>query len=81
MALRHGGLRLAEVAPQAGLKYQAAAQAVKRFGQALAGDAERKRFASVLRRKLSTIDSAGKPHFPGNETSICSYLRSGFALE
>ena len=52
VALRHGRLRLAEVAPQAGLKYQAAAQAVKRFGQALAGDAERKRFASVLRRKL-----------------------------
>jgi len=54
VAVRYGGLRLAEVAPQAGLKYQAAAQAVKRFGQALAGDAARKRFASVLRRKLST---------------------------
>jgi len=43
LGTRQGGLRLAEVAPEAGVKYQA----VKRLAQALAADAERKRF--VLR--------------------------------
>lgn len=55
VAMRHGGLRLAEVVPEAGLKYQAAAQAVKRFGQALAEDPERKRFVAALQREMSTI--------------------------
>ena len=55
LGTRQGGLWLAEVAPEAGVKYQAAAQAVTRFGQALAGNAERKRLASVLRRNLSTL--------------------------
>ena len=43
LGTRQGGLWLAEVAPEAGVKYQA----VKRLAQALAADAERKRF--VLR--------------------------------
>jgi hypothetical protein len=55
VAVRHGGMRLAEVVRQVGLKYQAAAQAVKRFAQTLADDPERKRFVSRLRRQLSTI--------------------------
>ena len=55
VAVLHGGLRLAEVVRQVGMKYQAAAQAVKRFGQTLADDPERKRFVSKLRNELSTI--------------------------
>lgn len=55
VAVRHGGVRLAEVVGQVGMKYQAAAQAVKRFGKALGKDAERKRFVSRLRRQLSII--------------------------
>jgi hypothetical protein len=35
-ATRQGGLRLAEVVAAMGIKYQAAAQGVKRFGGALA---------------------------------------------
>jgi hypothetical protein len=54
-ATRHGGLRLAEVVREAGLKYQAAAQAVKRFGQALPDDPERKRFVAALQRDMSTF--------------------------
>jgi REP element-mobilizing transposase RayT len=55
VAVRHGGIRLAEVVGEVGLKYQAAAQAVKRFGQVLADDPERKRFVSKLRKEMSTI--------------------------
>jgi len=55
VAVRHGGLRLAEVVRPVGMKYQAAAQAVKRFGQALVHDAERTRFVSKLKRLMSTI--------------------------
>lgn len=55
VATRHGGLRLAEVAPAAGVKYQAAAQAVKRFGQALPDDRERQRFIAAIRRDMSTL--------------------------
>ena len=55
VATRSGGLRLAEVVPEAGLKYQAAAQAVKRFGQALPEDPKRKRFVAALQRDMSTI--------------------------
>jgi putative transposase len=41
IAVRHGGLRLAEVVRRMeGLKYQAAAQAVKRFGRAMTEDPE-----------------------------------------
>jgi REP-associated tyrosine transposase len=55
-AVRHGGLRLAEVVREAkGLRYQAAAQAVKRFAAALPKDAERRRFVLRLRRELSII--------------------------
>jgi putative transposase len=56
VAVRHGGLRLAEVVGQMeGLQYQAAAQAVKRFGEALAEDPERRQFVRKLRRHLSNI--------------------------
>ena len=56
VAVHHGGLRLAEVVPQVGMKYQAAAQAVKRYGQALVNDPARKRFVAKLRHALSTIN-------------------------
>ena len=55
LGTRQGGLRLAEMAPEAGVKYQAAAQAVKRFGQALADDPERQRFLADLKRQMSTV--------------------------
>ena len=55
LATRHGGLRLAEVVREVGVKYQAAAQAVKRFGQALSEDPERRRFLADLKLQLSTI--------------------------
>jgi hypothetical protein len=55
-AVRHGGQRLAEVVAQMDeLKYQAAAQAVKRFGAALARDGARRRWLAELRQTLSTI--------------------------
>jgi hypothetical protein len=41
VAVRHGGMRLAEVVRPVGLKYQAAAQAVKRFAQTQADDPKR----------------------------------------
>jgi hypothetical protein len=37
------------------LKYQAAAQAVKRFAHALADDTERERLVSKMTREMSTI--------------------------
>jgi len=55
VAVRHGGMRLAEAVRRAGVKYQAGAQAVKRFAQKLGEDAERKRFVAKLRSELSTI--------------------------
>jgi REP element-mobilizing transposase RayT len=55
VAVRHGGLRLAEVVRQVGMRYQAAAQGVKRFGLALADDADRQRFISKLKHQLSII--------------------------
>ena len=55
VAVHHGGLRLAEVVRHVGLKYQAAAQAVKRYGQALANNPARKRFVAKLRNALSII--------------------------
>jgi REP element-mobilizing transposase RayT len=52
-AVRHLGHRLAEVYRRVpGLNYPAAAQAVKRFGRRLPGDAERERFVRRLRRAL-----------------------------
>jgi putative transposase len=55
-AVRYGGQRLAEVVKQvAGLRYQAAAQGIKRFGAALESDAERRRFIAQLKRRLSII--------------------------
>ena len=47
--------RAAVGGPQVGMKYQAAAQAVKRYGQALVNDPARKRFVARLRHALSTI--------------------------
>jgi len=38
-----------------GLRYPAAAQAVKRFGAALEPDADRQRFMTKLQRHMSTI--------------------------
>jgi hypothetical protein len=56
VAVRHGGLRLAEVVQaQGGIKYQAAAQAVKRFQASLAKEPERRRYVERLRRQLSNI--------------------------
>jgi len=52
--VRHGGMRLVEVVREVGMKYQAAAQGVKRFARALAEDPERKRFVAKLRNLLST---------------------------
>jgi hypothetical protein len=53
VAVRHLGYRLAEVYRAVpGLKYQAAAQATKRFGRRLADDEERGRFVRQLRRAL-----------------------------
>jgi len=49
VAVHHGGLRLAEVVPQVGMKYQAAPPA-------LVNDPERKRFVAKLRHALSTIN-------------------------
>ncbi len=55
-AVRHGGQRLAEVVAQVpGLKYPAAAQAIKRFGLALEQDAARRRWVADLKRHLSNI--------------------------
>jgi REP element-mobilizing transposase RayT len=51
--VRHLGWRLAEVYQRVpGLKYAAAAQAVKRFGRKVPGDRERERFVERLRRAL-----------------------------
>ena len=56
VAVRHGGLSLAEVVREVeGLRYQAAAQAVKRFGEAVTKDSERRRFVLRLRRQLSIL--------------------------
>jgi hypothetical protein len=55
VATRHGGLRLAEVVREMGIRYQTAAQAVKRFGQALGDDPKRERFVAALKRHMSTM--------------------------
>jgi hypothetical protein len=55
VATRHGRIRLSEVVKQTGMKYQAAAQAVKRFGKSLAEDQERERFVSKLKSQMSNI--------------------------
>jgi hypothetical protein len=39
------------------LKYQAAAQAIKRFGLAFEKDATRRRFVTEMKRRMSNIDS------------------------
>lgn len=56
VAVRHGGARLVEVVRAVkGLRYQAAAQAVKRFGVAMSADPARGRFVRQLRRELSIM--------------------------
>ena len=56
VAVRHGGHRLAEVVRSIpGLKYQAAAQAVKRFRESLEKHTERTQFVDRMRRRLSKI--------------------------
>ena len=56
VAVRHGGLRLAQVVKELkGLRYQAAAQAMKRFAAVLDQDAARQKFVLQLRRQLSII--------------------------
>jgi len=52
---RPGGIRLAEVVWQVGMKYEAAAQAVKRFARTLADDPERKRSIVKPSSELSII--------------------------
>ena len=59
VAVHHGGLRLTEVVR---VKYQAAAQAVKRYGQALVNDPARKHFVAKLRHALSIILDATPLH-------------------
>jgi hypothetical protein len=54
VATRYGGYRLRELLTQIeGLKYQAAAQGVRRFQQRLAADPARQRFVARLRHWLS----------------------------
>jgi hypothetical protein len=55
VAVRHVGMRLAEVVRQVGMKYLAAAQAVKRFARTLADDPERKCLVEQLRSAISPI--------------------------
>ncbi|NLH71561.1 MAG: hypothetical protein GX456_00745 [Verrucomicrobia bacterium] len=55
VAVRHGGMRLAEVVREVGIEYQAGAQAVKRFGQALGSDPARRQFVGTLRREISNV--------------------------
>jgi hypothetical protein len=56
VAVRYGGLRLAEVVGEVGLKYQAAAQGIKRFARMLAeNDQQRRRFVAKLKLQLSII--------------------------
>jgi hypothetical protein len=56
VAVRHGGHRLVAVAQRIpGLGYQAAAQAIRRFGATLAQDPARSRFVDRLRKQLSKI--------------------------
>jgi hypothetical protein len=56
VAVRHGGMGLAEVVRAVkGIRYQAAAQAVKRFAASLKKDAARRKFVVELQRQLSII--------------------------
>jgi putative transposase len=56
VATRYGGYRLVEVVGEVpGLRYQAAAQGVRRFSRGLTNDPARERFVRKLRKKLSII--------------------------
>jgi len=61
VAVRHGGYGLADAVRQmGGLKYQAAAQGVKRVEARLTKDAQCRRFVNRLAAKMSNIGSAAK---------------------
>jgi hypothetical protein len=56
VAVRPGGLRLVEVGREIErLRYQPAAQVIKRFGEAMLQDPDRQRFVSKLKRQMSTL--------------------------
>jgi hypothetical protein len=56
VATRHGGYRLAELLGELpGLKYQAAAQGVRRFRHGLRDDRAKERFVNRLKKQLSII--------------------------
>ena len=56
VATRHGGYRLAELLQEIpGLKYQAAAQGIRRFRLGLAADPAKARFVTRLQQELSII--------------------------
>ena len=56
VAVRHGGMRLVEVVRALkGIRYQAAAQAVKRFASTLEIDPARRLFVIELMRRMSTL--------------------------
>jgi hypothetical protein len=56
VATRYGGYRLVEVVREVpGLRYQAAAQGVRRFSRGLREDPARERFVGRLRKQLSII--------------------------
>jgi hypothetical protein len=61
VAVRHGRHRMAEVvrAVGHGLKYQAAAQAIRRFQASLPQDAERSRFMERMKRQLRRAEAGG----------------------
>jgi hypothetical protein len=62
VAVRYGRCPLPEAVRQLpGLRYAAATQAMKRFGATLEAHADRRRFVSDLRRRLSLVDSAEEP--------------------
>lgn len=55
VGMRYGRLRLVDIARHAGMKYQAAAQAVRRFKELLPDDVERERFVSELKHQISNV--------------------------
>ncbi len=61
-ATPYGGYRLAELLKEVpGLRYQAAAQGVRRFRLGLGNDPAKGRLLASLRSRLSIIDCAEKP--------------------
>ncbi|HEX5220682.1 MAG TPA: hypothetical protein VFZ59_14010 [Verrucomicrobiae bacterium] len=54
-AVRHGGLRVKEVAARVGMRYQAAVQAARRFEKMLSKDRQRGEMIAKLKRQMSHI--------------------------